>query len=495
MGFDAIIVGSGATGSWAAKLLTEQGLAVVLLEAGPFAGNGGTDRNPEVGRQPVQSQCYAFNADTRHLFVDDVDNPYETAPGKPFVWIRMRQVGGRTALWHRVALRMSDRQFKAARVDGFGTNWPVSYADLQPYYDRVERFLGVSGIAANLEEIPDGPFLPASLSAPARDIKRAIEREWPERHVTALRRAEVTSPGCNPPCSAGVMLADAESTGKLTLRAHSVVSRVICDRSGRRALGVEYVDCNSGTAHEVHGKVILLCASTIETTRIMLNSRSASHPDGLGNSSGMLGQYLTEHISGVSATGFRNGDCAGVSELYIPNFRNRSGPRASFLRGYGTQGYLNPGPGDTTQCTLVCFGEMLPRATNSVVVGNMKDRWGIPVPRISCLFSDNELEMAHDQAEQAARMLRQCGFDVTGHSGPNPPGASIHEVGTARMGTDRGTSVLNSHNQCWDVANLFVTDGAAFPSVGFQNPTLTMMAMTGRACDYIVRQFRREDGF
>jgi choline dehydrogenase-like flavoprotein len=493
MSCDAIIVGSGATGSWAAKLLTERGMTVLLLEAGPCVTDARSESAGLDDRQPIQSRCYAFSAATRHLFVDDVDNPYEMHPEIPFLWIRSRQVGGRMAVWHRVALRMSDRQFKAASLDRFGSDWPLTYSELRPHYDTADRFLAVSGLAANLEELPDGPFRPATLSGIAIDIKHSVEHEWPDRHVTALRRASEPlpeTPGdsrCSP-CSAGVALAAAESTSRLTLRSHSVVSRVICDRTGGRALGVEYVDCRSGASHEAYGAVVILCASTIETTRIMLNSTSARHPDGIGNSNGLLGCYLTEHTCGVGATGLRVGECQGPSEFYIPNFCSHSRP-ADFLRGYGIQGYIKPGPDNTQQCTLVCFGEMLPRITNTVTLGRAKDRWGIPVARVRCHFSDNELEMAQDQAARAAEILQCAGFELSERNGLNPLGCSIHEVGTARMGADPRTSILNHRNQCWGVPNLFVTDGAAFPSVGFQNPTLTMMALTGRACDYIAGEF------
>jgi choline dehydrogenase-like flavoprotein len=484
MHFDAIIVGSGATGTWAAKLLTERALRVLLLEAGPPVEQVETRRNfPGCAdtRQIIQSHCYAFNADTRHLFVDDVDNPYETPPGKPFIWIRMRLVGGRTVLWHRIALRMSDRQFKSASLDGFGVDWPIRYSDLKVHYDAVESYLGVCGVAADRAEIPGGPFLSASLSESAHTIKQGVENTWRNRHVTPLRRARAS-------WSVGATLAAAEATTRLTLRSHSVVSRVICNRNGTRALGVEYLNSRSGATHEALGKVIILCASTIETTRILLNSASPQHPDGLGNSNGLLGRYLTEHTSGVKVTGVRRGECASHSDFYIPNFRNRDGDKESFLRGYGIQGYIGPASDKVTQCELACFGEMLPRSTNRVTLANVRDRWGIPVPRVECQFSDNELEMARDQMRQSAEILRCAGFDVERVQGLGSPGGSIHEVGTARMGSDPATSILDPYNRCWGVRNLFVTDGAAFPSAGFQNPTLTMMALTGRACGYIVEE-------
>jgi len=496
MSFDVIIVGSGATGSWAAKLLTESGLTVLLLEAGPpFAAvasgptaNGASDPV----RQPVQAQCYAFNAETRHLFVDDIDNPYETHSETPFAWIRMRLVGGRTRLWHRVVLRMSDRQFKAASRDGFGVDWPISYADLQPYYDRVERFLGVSGIVAHLEEVPDGPFVPVALSAAAREFQQAVEIEWPGRRVTALRRAScVSGVGSYPACSAGVALADAEATSRLTLRPHSVVSNILSGRDGRRAQGVEYVDCKSGVSHEAYGRAVVLCASTIETTRILLNSTSHWHPGGIGNCNGLLGRYLSDHICGVSATGLRSGECGAASDFYVPNFRNLGGDGAAFLRGYGVQGYFTPMRGAVTECTLVCFGEMLTRPENTVTLSRQRDRWGIPAAHLECHLSANEIAMAEDQASEVAQMLRRTGFELTTTTGLRPLGCSMHEMGTARMGADPRSSILNSYNQCWEMPNLFVTDGAAFPSTGFQNPTLTMMALTGRACDYLVGEFRR----
>jgi choline dehydrogenase-like flavoprotein len=497
---DVIVVGSGATGSWAAKVLTESDMSVLLLEAGARGESVDASEKRDRARQNIQSTCYAYSDTTRHLFVDDLDCPYQTPADKPYRWIRMRAVGGRMALWARVALRMSDQQFKAASSDGHGVDWPIGYADLKPHYSAIESFVGVAGIAENYDDIPDGEFVPTTLAEPARAFRAALQKKWPERRLTALRHVYPRGPGAR---SAGMQtsphvcgtvpsaLASAERTGRLHLRSGAVVSRVITNGAGTRASGVEFVDVATNRRYEAHAPVVLLCASTIETTRILLNSTSPAHPDGIGNSSGVLGTYLTEHTN-VSAMGRRAGRVASSGEIYIPNFRNRSGTDQKFARGYGIQGYIVPGADDSTWCMLGSFGEAIPRRHNHITASaTLKDRWGIPAPRISCEFAENEIEMAKDQAEQLRSMMSQAGFDIVHVSGLGTPGASIHELGSARMGSARESSVLNPNNQVWDVPNVFVTDGAAFPSAGFQNPTLTMMALTGRACRYIGHELRR----
>lgn len=534
--YDVVVVGSGATGGWAVKTLTELGLQVLLLEAGPYfdlreelrksvsreldskhsqdaptskyepSADDGSQRSHD--RHPIQSQCYAFDETTKHMFVDDVENPYVVPADKPFNWIRMRLVGGRTALWNRVVLRMSDRQFKASSIDGFGSDWPITYADLAPYYEAIEQFAGVYGIREGLTEVPDGAFIPVALSKPALDFKSSVETTWPERKVTALRQLCYLQP--NLPnrelvdierldleeirpfyTSTESTIAAAIRTGKLSLRCDAIVSRIVTDRKGTRAVGVEYLDRNSLRAAEVNAKVVILCASTIESTRILLNSITPEHPHGIGNSSGVLGKYLSEHTFGVGISARRKNLSGEWSNIYIPNFRNISGDKERFLRGYGIQGHVRSFRA-STKCMLWCFGEVLPRKENCVVLdAAAKDRWGIPVPQINCTYSDNELEMVADQAEQLSQIVHAAGYEPVERFSLATPGSSMHEVGTARMGADPRFSVLNHYNQCWDIPNLFVTDGAAFASAGFQNPTLTMMAITGRACHHVASELRR----
>ncbi|HLG15409.1 MAG TPA: GMC family oxidoreductase [Blastocatellia bacterium] len=557
--YDAIVVGSGATGGWAAKELTEKGMRVIVLEAGrqldptkdfnehtwPYEVKyrGRLDNQTIFrARQPVQSKCYACNEYGHHFFVDDVDNPYTTATGKPFDWIRGRQVGGRTLTWGRQTYRLSDYELKAASLDGFGDDWPISYRDLAPYYDKVESFIGVSGSYENIPNLPDGKFLPAmKLTCGERLLKRAIERRWKDRRLMIGRAAILTAPlhgrakchfcgHCDRGCtthsyftSQGSTLPAAFKTRRLTLRTNAVASHVIVDTNTGRAKGVAFFDQLTKKSYEVFGKIVVLCASTIESTRLLLNSATRQHPSGLGNSSGVLGHYLMDHAFGVGVGGvipavanYRyNYDDGRANGIYIPKFRNVSDRHPKFIRGYGIQGgaqrgmlptniKLMPGFGtefkklvreakDPAPFWLGAWGEMLPRKENRVTISkDVKDAWGIPAAHIECVHSDNEMAMMADALESLKEMAQAAGVEVT-YANPFPaaPGLCIHETGTARMGNDPTTSILNKYNQSWDVKNLFVTDGACFVSQGCQNPTLTMMAVTARACDYIVEQHKR----
>jgi choline dehydrogenase-like flavoprotein len=557
--YDAIVVGSGASGGWAAYQLTRDGMRVLVLDAGPLVDPARDFRQhkrpyemPFRGllpnrllfgaRQPVQSRSYACDEYSHHFFVDDVDNPYTTEAGAPFQWIRSRQVGGRTIVWARQSYRFSDHDLKAGSRDGFGDDWPISYADLSPYYDRVERFVGISGARDGIRTLPDGQFLPPmKMTCGERVLKRAVERRWSDRRVIIGRSATLTVPHngrakchfcghCERGCttwsyfsSPGSTLPAAARTGRLTLRPNAVVSHLVMDPHAGRAVGVGFIDRITRTAEEANAKIVILCASTIESTRILFNSATREYPDGVGNSSGLLGRYLMDHTCSVSVAGlvptlarFKDDyEDARPNGVYIPNFRNVRDRHPAFLRGYGVQATVQRGMLPTTLKSIPgfgadfkalmrqsdspppfwmgAFGEMLPRRENRVTLNKTQtDAWGIPVAHIACRISDNERAMARDQLSTLTEMAHQSGFEVTFQSGTlADPGVCSHEVGTARMGANPRTSVLNSFNQTWDVKNLFVTDGSCFVSQGTQNPTLTMMALTARACDYIVDQFRK----
>jgi len=557
--YDAIIVGSGANGGWAAKELTEKGMRVIVLEAGrkldpdkDFAEHTWPYELrhrasvPQTWlyreRQPIQSRCYACNEYGRHLFVDDVDNPYTTPDGKPFLWIRSRQVGGRTIVWGRQSYRFSDYEFKAASRDGYGEDWPISHAELAPYYERVESFVGISGSAENIPNLPDSKFLPPmKMTCGERLLKKSVENTWKDRRVIIGRSAILTEGhngrakchycgNCDRGCttssyfsSPGSTLPAAEKTGRMTLRPNAVASHVIVDANSGMAKGVAFIDQLTKQSYEVFAKVVILCASTIESTRLLLNSATRQHPEGLGNSSGVLGRYLMDHTYSISIGGLvpsvanypYNYDDGRANGIYIPKFRNVGARDPRFIRGFGIQGRvvrqmlpanlrMIPGFGSEFKAmvrdkkgpapfAMTAFGEMLAQEKNRVTIDkNVKDAWGIPVAHIECVHSNNERAMARDQIESLREIAHKAGFEITRENAQlAAPGLCIHEVGTARMGSDPKKSVLNRFNQTWDVKNLFVTDGSCFVSSGCQNPTLTMMALTVRACDYIADEYKR----
>jgi choline dehydrogenase-like flavoprotein len=555
--YDAIVVGSGATGGWAAKVLTEKGMKVLVLEAGrqidpakdyrmmtwPYElkYRGLMPGSVYAPRQPIQSRCYAGNEYSAHLFIDDIDNPYTTPDDKPFWWIRGRQVGGRSLTWGRQSYRLSNYDFKAAGRDGYGEDWPISYEDLEPYYDRVEEFVGISGSYEKLPQLPDSKFLPPmAMTCGERILKRAVESRWDDRKIIIGRAAILTRPHqgraachycghCDRGCdthsyfsSVGSTLPAAARTGRLTLRPHSVVREIMVDTRSGKARGVRVVDQLTKREYEFSAKVIVLCASTLESTRILLNSKSRQYPDGLGNSSGVLGHYLMDHWSSGGAAGivpvlrgmaYDHSD-GRANGIYIPRFRNIRDKHPKFIRGYGIQGRAaidyyydfakyRPGFGagfkkfvrenpNEVSFWLGAFGEMLPRRENRAIIDpNRVDACGIPVLRIECAHGDNEQAMARDAMETIREIADAAGFRVYySDNSIVPPGFSIHEVGTARMGNDPKSSFLNRWNQSWDVKNVFVTDGSCYVSQGCQNPTLTMMAITARACSYIAEEYR-----
>ncbi|HTM51112.1 MAG TPA: GMC family oxidoreductase [Bryobacteraceae bacterium] len=537
--FDAVVVGSGATGGWAAKQLTEAGWRVAMLEAGrrispkefsehkPSYEMEYLGRSPHVARlHPVQISTPACTESNHHWFVNDFENPYRQE--KPFTWVRMRVVGGRTLSWGRQSFRYSDLDFRAASHDGYGDDWPISYADVAPYYEKVERFIGVSGQAENLPQLPDGVFQPPmEMTCGELAFKKAVEQRF-GRRVTMGRAAILTRelngrPACHycGPCNLGCVtssyfssppttIAAAGKTGRLTLVTDAIAARVLM-KDGK-ATGVEYVDSATRDLRQARGKIVILCASSLESVRLMLNS-------GIGNSSGVLGHYIMDHIFRAGASGTVPGGEALAwhgppirpNSVYIPRFRNVSRKSTDgFIRGYGYQTKCSPSfdfgaPGFgaayknavrkgkwTMQLTM--FGECLARKDNRVEIDpELVDKWGIPALKMNVTWSDNELKLQKDGKEQAEEMLLAAGATgVKQYGNPSVPGASIHEIGGARMGADRRTSVLNRYNQSHDVPNLFVTDGAAFVSSACQNPTLTMMALTVRACDYIIHEYAKK---
>ena len=507
--YDAVVVGAGASGGWAAKELTEGGMRVLLLDAGETARQkewsrfkqnllrkikyrGTVDqRTLSMQRQPIQSKTRAWewNYD---CFVDDLDNPYTTPADKPFIWLRSRQVGGRmVAKFHgRQLYRMSDYDFKAASRDGYGDDWPIAYADLAPYYEKVERWVGVRGTTEEIPHLPDSVFLPHQAMTDGEErLKTAVESRWQNRRVIPGRFA--------PPPST---LPAAQATGRLTLRPNAVASRIIVDTDTGRAKGIVFIDRHSHKSYEVFAKVIVLCASTLESTRLLLNSATRQHPNGFGNSSGVVGHYLMDHVNSVTvegsiprSQGFTPNQPAGG--FYIPQFQNIDDRHSKFIRGYGIQGSAArevSEEGARIPFVMRAFGEMLPRFDNCITLDpTQKDVWDIPAAHISCTFSDNEHAMAEDKLLALEEMAEAAEFIVESKSQTlAPPGMAFHEMGTARMGNDPKSSVLNKFNQSWDAKNLFITDASCFVSQGCQNPTLTIMALTVRACDYILKKSR-----
>jgi len=551
--YDAIVVGSGISGGWAAKELTEKGLRVLLLERGrnvehikdyvnatkapwEYAHRGGRTRAMEE-LYPVLKRDYALNEKNLSFWASDKDSPYTEV--KRFDWYRGYQVGGRSLMWGRQSYRWSDFDFAANARDGIAVDWPIRYADLAPWYDRVEKHAGINGSYEKLPQLPDGQFQPAMpLNCGEELVAGRLSKLFDgRRHIIPGRSANLTKEltgrsacqyrnACWLGCPYGAYfstqsstLPAAAKTGRLTLKPFAIVNEVLYDRDRKRATGVRVLDAVTEQTTDYQAPVIFLCASTINSAWLLMRSATDVWPGGLGSSSGELGHNLMDHHFRVGA----EGDIEGLDDkyyygrkpngFYIPRYRNLFGDKRNYLRGFGYQGGASrdgwsravaelgvgaqfkdamsqPGPWGIG---ATAFGEMLPNHDNTVSLDQTKkDKWGLPVPKIDCATGENERLMRFDMANDMAETLEQTGVkNVKINDGGYFPGMGIHEMGTARMGRDPKTSVLNAHNQVWDAPNVFVTDGSCMTSAACVNPSLTYMALTARAANFAVDELKR----
>jgi choline dehydrogenase-like flavoprotein len=575
--YDAVVVGSGAAGGMAAHVLTSHGMKVLLLEAGkkldiekelksmewpyehPRRGglppdshalsrNEYTFRKPPYAKGLPNKHVYSYvegwaGADySKNIVVDEKDNPYT---GTNYAWVRARCLGGKTNIWGRLALRLSDYDFKAASRDGYGEDWPISYTDIAPYYDKVDLYLGIAGHPENLPYLPDSLFQ-RSTRLNTAEVKLRETLAGMGRVLTPYRAGVTTdglkhnkyrsrcfgrgacdrhTGGCDIHAafdSPTGLIYPAMDTGNLTLRTNSTVYEVLVDKNTGKARGVAFVDSQTGKNYEAKAKVVVLGASTLESARLMLLSKSRLYPNGIGNSSGHVGHNFCEHIMGPSITGLvkdlvgkpRTLDDGRPAGFYIPRFRNLADRQSNFIRGYGFEGdsgtHMFPGHASSTPgfgaaykkkvrdyagafISMGAFGEVLPRYENYVDIdANVKDRWGIPVLRFHYHFGDNEKKLAADMADTAREMFVAAGIEIIGVDRDTlPEGWSIHELGTSRMGHDSKTSVLNQFQQSHDVPNLLVVDGSSHVNASCQNPTWTIMALCWRSCDHLADQVQK----
>ena len=514
--FDVLIIGSGHSGGMAAKVLTEAGARCLMLNAGPVANvQRDAERKhaydlPYRGfRPPDQAQhvdqANGFNA---NVWVDEREVPYTYDPSQPYNWVRVRLFGGRSLFWSRQSFRLSDYEFKAKSRDGFGDDWPISHADLDPYYSRVEEIFQVSGVREGWPQLPDGNFIPdPDMWAGSLDRIKASAAKL-NIGVTRQRRANGRDGLAS---SVNLLLPDAEKTGRLTSIANAVVREISVDKNTGLPDGCHFVDRLSRREMSVKAKIVVLAAGTLESTRLLLNSN-------LANSSGVLGHYLMDQIYGAGITcsvpEAKGGKSKGLmgGGAIAPRFRNISNKSDKFLRGYALNMWSGGGGigarnfplyGEALEkklaeyygsgFTINIMGEVLGRRENHVRIDLEKtDAWGIPALRIETNYTDNEFNMAKDAVETATQMAEGAGFEVLAKNVvPNPPGYSIHELGTARMGDDPKTSVLNKWCQSHDHKNLFVVDGASFTSAGWQNPTMTILSLSMRASEHLAEERKK----
>ena len=555
--YDAIVVGTGVSGGWAAKELCEKGLKTLVLERGRMvehikdyttmnddhwdypAGDIKTRKIRE--RQPKQNRTGQVKEHSKHFFVDDIDNPYNEK--KPFNWLRGYHVGGRSLTWGRQVYRLGDIDFEANAKDGIGVDWPIRYKDIAPWYDYVEEYIGISGEKMNLPQLPDGKFLkPMEMYCVEKDLRKSLEENYDDRVLTIGRVAHITEgtkPGlgrvncqfrnrCRRGCPYGAYFSSnsstlpaAAETGNMTLRPNSIVYEVMYDKDKKRASGVKIIDSETNETFEFTAKVIFLCASAIASASILMQSKSDRFPNGMGNQSGELGHNIMDHHLGVGARGIsdKHKDKYYIGGRpnghYLPRFRNLGGKTnmKDFVRGYGYQGggsrgawkeyskeiaygadfkksILKPG---NWGISLGGFGEILPYHDNKMTLDyNKKNKWGLPTLTFDATIRENEINMRKDIRKQAVEMLETAGFkDIKSHNNEYIMGHGIHEMGTARMGRDPKTSVLNRNNQLHEVPNVYVTDGAAMTSAGCTNPSITYMALTARAANHAVEELKK----
>jgi len=556
--YDAIVVGTGISGGWAAKELCENGLKTLVLERGPMKKhredyptanmdawdlpNRGQLTREQKARQEKQSRTgYTTNSASNHWFVDDIDHPYNET--KRFDWMR-GHVGGRSIMWGRQSYRWSDIDFSANKNDGIAVDWPVRYKDIAPWYDKVESYIGVSGENLGLEQLPDGIFEPMmELNCVEQHFREKVAENFDGRVVTAGRTAHINSDKkfegdgrvrcqyrnrCIRGCPFGAYFSSlsstlpaAEKTGNLTLRPDSIVHEVIYDPNTQKATGVKVIDRETKEEFVFKAKVIFLCASAIASTAILMQSKSDRFPNGLGNDSDQLGRNVMDHHLGVGASGkfdgFEDKFYKGrkPNGIYIPRFRNLGGSSNTdkFIRGYGYQGGAGRGSWEQTVAELSYgkeykdamlnaggwtfgmggFGEVLPYEDNRMTLDyDKKDQWGLPTVTFDAEFKDNEWKMREDMKEQAVEMLTKAGLrDVQPYDNPGALGLGIHEMGTARMGLDSKTSVVNGYNQVHTCKNVYVTDGAFMTSANCVNPSLTYMAFTARAANHAAQELKK----
>jgi len=555
--YDAIVIGSGVSGGWAAKELTEKGLRVLMLERGkPLEHVSGYENamkapwemqyagrltNEQIATHPKLSRDYPYNEMTEKYWMKDVDSLYKEE--KRFDWFRPNIVGGKSIMWGRQCYRLSDIDFEANLREGIAVDWPLRYSDIAEWYSYVERFAGISGEKLGLAQLPDGEFLPPmEMFHVEKEVKQRLEKHFPDRVLTIGRVANLSEAAkeqlgvgrsrcqyrnkCNLGCPFGAYfstqsstLPAAAKTGRLTLRPDSIAMQILLDESSQRATGVRVRDSVTMEDREYLAKLVFVCASTVSSTSLLLNSVSNRFPDGLGNDSGQLGHNLMDHHFRIGASGTWPGDLdkyyygRRANGIYIPRYRNLGSEKRDYQRGFGFQGGASrqgwqrniaemafgaefkeelTHPGDWTM-GLTGFGEMLPYYQNKLTLDReTKDKWGLPVVVFDAELQDNEKKMRVDMANDAKEMLEASGLkNVKIYDNGSFPGMAIHEMGTARMGRDPKTSVLNGHNQVHAVKNVFVTDGASMTSASCVNPSLTYMALTARAADFAVEALKK----